>query len=69
MQVLQPQHASILVWPNLRYASESRQIGFDPEISEWGNPAGRDASNSRLSKVGRVERTEGTETSKYLEEK
>ncbi len=22
----------------LRYASVSRQIGFDPGISEWGNP-------------------------------
>ena len=23
----------------LRYASGSRQLGYDPRISEWGNPA------------------------------
>lgn len=22
-----------------RYASGSRQVGFDPRVSEWGNPA------------------------------
>ena len=37
-------------------------------MSEWGNPAYRDICYSVLSKVGTVERTEGTETSKYLEE-
>ena len=37
-------------------------------MSEWGNPAYRNICYSVLSKVGTVERTEGTETSKYLEE-
>ena len=41
---------------------ESRQIGFDPQISEWGNPFGVTAKDP----IWR--RTEGTETSKYLEE-
>ena len=39
------------------------QAGLDPEISEWGNPAGAILSLS----LGR-EPTQGTETSKYLEE-
>ena len=38
-------------------------------MSEWGNPAFRNKCYSVLSKVGACERTEGTETSKYLEEK
>ena len=46
-----------------------RQARFDPGISEWGNPAIGNYSYSRLSKVGLVERTQGTETSKYLKEK
>ena len=37
-------------------------------MSEWGNPATGDSSNSMVSKVAMYERTEGTETSKYLEE-
>ena len=41
----------------------------ESEMSEWGNPAYRNICYSVLSKVGTVERTEGTETSKYLEEK
>ena len=53
---------------SLRYASVSRQIDFDPEISEWGNPAIRNGSDFVVSKVATIERTEGTETSKYLEE-
>ena len=37
-------------------------------MSEWGNPTTGDSSNSMVSKVAMYERTEGTETSKYLEE-
>ena len=44
-------------------------MGFDPEISEWGNPLVGDCENPSVSKVAGEERTEGTETSKYLEEK
>ena len=43
-------------------------MSFDPKISEWGNPLAGDSKNPRLSKVGREERTQGTETSKYLQE-
>jgi hypothetical protein len=32
-------------------------------MAEWGNPAGRESSHRR-----KTERTEGTETSQYLEE-
>ena len=32
-------------------------------MAEWGNPAGREPSHCR-----KTERTEGTETSQYLEE-
>ncbi len=35
-----------------RNASGSRQIDFDPEVSEWGNLASGDISNYVLSKVG-----------------
>ena len=44
-------------------------MGFDPEISEWGNPAGVMPSHSRLNQIGRGEGTRGSETSKYPEEK
>lgn len=37
-------------------------------MSEWGNPATGDSSNSMVSKVAISERTGGTETSKYPEE-
>ena len=37
-------------------------------MSEWGNLAVRNNCYSVLRKVGTYERTEGTETSKYLEE-
>ena len=47
----------------LRYASGSRQQGFDPRISEWGNP---------LTVMGRYRLrpggTQGSETSQYPEE-
>ena len=44
-------------------------MGYDPEISEWGNPAGVMPSHSRLNQIGRGEGTRGSETSKYPEEK
>ena len=44
-------------------------MGYDPEISEWGNPAGVMPSHSRLNQIGRAEGTRGSETSKYPEEK
>ena len=44
-------------------------MGNDPEISEWGNPAGVMPSHSRLNQIGRAEGTRGSETSKYPEEK
>ena len=51
-----------------RNASGSRQTGFDPEVSEWGNPTAGNSSDYVVSKVATSELTEGTETSKYLEE-
>ena len=52
-----------------RNASGSRQTGFDPEISEWGNPFSGNTNDFALSKVGAIERTQGSETSQYLKEK
>ena len=43
----------------LRKASGSRLIGFDPGISEWGNPSIRTLER---------ELTQGTEIPYYLEE-
>ncbi len=40
---------------SLRKASGSWQISFDPEMSEWGNPAVRSFSSEY---IGRVKRTE-----------
>ena len=40
---------------------------FDPEISEWGNPALYSVIPHRIHRCG--EQTQGTETSKYLEER
>ena len=45
------------------------QTAFDPEISEWGNPAGVIPCHRRLNQIGRLERTRGTETSQYPQEK
>ena len=42
--------------------------GFDPEISEWGNPR-RDYLPARGEFIATWPPTQGTETSKYLEEK
>ena len=48
----------------LRYASGSRQQGFDPRISEWGNPP-TVMGRYRLRPGG----TQGSETSQYLQER
>jgi len=50
---------------SVRKASGSPQTGFDPEMSEWGNPPAR---VSRAEYIGTRRRTRGTETSKYPEE-
>ena len=42
---------------------------FDPQMSEWGNPAAVMCSYPALNKIGAVKETRGTETSKYPEEK
>lgn len=41
---------------------------IDPEVSEWGNPSG-EILTSRTEYIGPEKRTQGTETSKYLQEK
>ena len=43
-------------------------MAFDPQISEWGNPAGVKPSHSEPNEIGSAEATRGTETSKYPEE-
>ena len=53
---------------SLRKASGSRQTDFDPEMSEWGNPA-IIRWLSCTEYIGARRRTRGTETSKYPEEK
>ena len=50
-------------------SSGEAQTAFDPEISEWGNPAGVMPCYPRLNEIGREEATRGTETSKYPEER
>ena len=52
----------------LRKAPVSRQAGFDPGVSEWGNPAGVNAQLLRSEHIGPAERTRGIETSQYPEE-
>jgi hypothetical protein len=52
----------------LRYVSGSRQVGFDPGISESGNRAGAILS-STAEFIGCRKRTWGSETSQYPEEK
>ena len=52
----------------LRYASGSRQTGYDPGISEWGNPARVMSSHSLAEYIGLGKRTRGSETSQYPKE-
>lgn len=47
----------------LRKATGSRQTGFDPWVSEWGNPFSGDTKDSTLSEVGVRRRTQRIETS------
>jgi hypothetical protein len=54
---------------SLRKAPGNWQISVDPEISESGNRAGVNSQSLPAECIGRVEQTQGTETSKYLEEK
>ena len=44
------------------------QTSCDPQISEWGNPAGAIQSPS-TEYIGREEQTQGSEPSQYLQEK
>ena len=53
----------------LRKASGSCQPSVDPEISEWGNPPRRTAAVPQPEFIGLEERTRGSETSQYPEEK
>ena len=50
----------------LRWAAHKR---YQPQISEWGNPDEVMLIYSSLNKIGEVETTRRTETSKYPEEK
>ena len=52
----------------LRYASGSRQTGFDPGISEWGNPARVMSGHPCAEYIGIWEQTRGSETSQYPKE-
>jgi hypothetical protein len=47
----------------LRKAPGSRQRGFDPEVSEWGNPAGVMPGHPGLNPIGPEEGTARSETS------
>src|SRR4051812_13620968 len=53
----------------LRKAPGSCQPNVDPEMSEWGNPPRRTAAVPPAEYIGREERTRGSETSQYPQEK
>ena len=53
----------------LRYASGSRQQGFDPRISEWGNLTWVVLGYHHLNVYRVVGGTRGSETSQYPQEK
>jgi hypothetical protein len=46
-------------------------MSVDPEISEWGNPASlrKEMASRRDEFIVPYERTQGTDTSQYLEER
>ena len=52
----------------MRKAAGSLQTSFDPQMSEWGNPA-RVTWSSWGEYIAPEKRTRGTETSKYPEER
>ena len=54
---------------SLRKAPGNWQISVDPEISESGNRVELNTPSLLAEFIGQVERTQGTETSKYLKEK
>jgi hypothetical protein len=43
-------------------------MGFDPRISEWGNPAGLNILSSRSEFIAPWKRTGGSEPSQYPQE-
>ena len=43
--------------------------GYDPKISEWGNPSRLIARHRRVNQIARRSDTGGSETSQYPEEK
>ena len=49
-----------------RNAKGSCQTSVDPWVSEWGNPLHGNMQYPTMSEVVVRERTQGTETSKYL---
>ena len=53
----------------LRYAWVRSQISYDPGISEWGNPHEFIFMYPLAEYIGFRRRTEGSETSQYLQEK
>ena len=54
---------------SLRKAPGNWQTSVDPEISESGNRVELNTPSLLAEFIGQVERTQGTETSKYLKEK
>jgi hypothetical protein len=50
-------------------SSGKSQAGVDPEMSEWGNPAGVISRHPPAEFIGWRKPTGGTETSKYPQEK
>ena len=53
----------------LRYAVVRSQTSFDPQISEWGNPAGVMSRYPVTEYIGSGRPTGGSETSQYPEER
>jgi hypothetical protein len=54
---------------SLRNAPGNWQTSVDPEISESGNRVELNTPSLLAECISQIERTQGTETSKYLEEK
>lgn len=53
----------------LRYAVVRSQTSFDPQVSEWGNPAGVMSRYLLTEYIGFERLTGGSETSQYPEER
>ena len=53
----------------LRKAAGRSQTSFDPQMSEWGNPAGVMSGYPLAEYIGLRRRTRGSETSQYPEER